>query len=304
MKKLMVVDLMNMAFRAYWGFAKNAYLTNKAGTPTFMCYGVAIALNRLLRDIGPDYVIIATDGGGHTFRHAMYKEYKSNRKESPDDFRSQLPDLFAMLAAYGFKVIKIPGTEADDIIGTIAARVKPEDDVHTFIVSGDKDFMQLVNPHTFLVRQAAEGYETFGPEVVTQKFGVRPDQVVDALAIIGDAIDVVPGVKGIGEKGAAKLIAAFGSLEKIYENLAYITPKMAEKLAKSKDIAFLSKKLVTIDKDVPLDFGLSDCAVPADGLRRQELIDFYTQIGFKSLVQDPDTGNVIPDKFLTTFGDM
>jgi DNA polymerase-1 len=300
----MVIDLMNLAFRSYHGFARQAYLSSQ-GKPTFMCYGTALALNRLLRDYGPDYVIVATDGGGKTFRHEMYAEYKGNRKPPPDDFISQLPDLFDMLNAYGFHVAKVKGVEADDLIGTISTRFA-SDELEVYIVSGDKDFMQLVNKNVSLIRHAAEGYQIEGAESVMAKFGCRPDQVVDALAIIGDAVDAIPGVKGIGEKGAAGLIKAFGSLENIYANLymGLIKPGMVAKLAKSEKEAYLSKKLATIDTKIPLELDLEKCKAPADRFRRPELIEFYTKMGFKSLIQAPEDSNAIPDKFLTTFGEF
>lgn len=314
MKRLMIIDLMNMAFRSYWGYAKKGYLSHN-GKPTFMCYGTAITLNRLLRDYKPDYVVVCADGGGETFRHRMYTEYKSNRKPAPEDFISQLPDLYRMFDAFGIKVVRVPGVEADDLIGTVATTFPSEfremeftrgvdDRLETYIVSGDKDFMQLVKDDVFLVRQAAEGYETFGAEAVALKFGCKPEQVVDALAIIGDAVDMVPGVEGIGEKGAAQLVAAFGSLEKIYENLAFIKPALANKLAKSRDMAFLSKKLVTIDLAAPVSLKITDCAVPTDILRREELVKFYTELSFKSLIMASEIDGQIPDKFLSTFGDL
>jgi len=302
MKKLMVVDLMNLAFRAYYGFAKEAYLSTD-GKPTFMCYGIALGLNRLLRDYQPDYMVIAADGGGKTFRHEMYSDYKSNRKPPPDDFKAQIDGMYEMLAAYGFKVAKVPQVEADDLIGTVATKFA-SDDLQVQIVSGDKDFMQLVNKNVLIVRHAAEGYTLMGADAVFDKFGVRPDQVVDALAIIGDAADVIPGVKGIGEVGAAALLNAFDTLEGVYANLGSIKTGMANKLAKSQDNAFLSKKLAKIDCAVPMDLDLESYRVPVEGLKRPELTEFYTKIGFKSLIQVADVGNEIPDKFLTTFGDL
>lgn len=279
--KLLIVDLLNLAFRTYWGYKKHGALEYE-GKPTFMCYGAALALNKLLWDYQPSHLIIASDGGGKTFRHDLYAGYKSNRNEAPDDFKAQMPELLEMIAAYGFQMIKFPGVEADDVIGTLARRFAgPE--LPVYIVSGDKDFMQLVNDHTFLVRPTSTGFETFNKEIVSSKFGVKPDQVIDALAIIGDASDTVPGVHGIGEKGAANLIRAFGSLENIYSNISTIKPNLADKLAKSRDMAFLSKKLVTIDTEIPILITLSDCAVPVDVTLRPQVFEFYQRLGFKSL---------------------
>lgn len=298
-KKIMIIDLMNLAFRSYWGFAKNGYLTMD-GKPTFLCYGVATAFNFLLREWQPDYVLIAAEGGGQTFRHELFKDYKADRKPPPDDFKSQLPMLWEMIGAYGLKVGKVPGVEADDIIGSAAKQlVAGLEDYQTLIVSGDKDFMQLVDNNTFLIKPSEVGYDKFGAELVAHKFGCRPDQVVDALAIIGDKVDMVPGVAGIGEKGAAALIKSFSNLENIYNNIGNIKPALANKLIKSKEMAFLSKKLVTIDRDVNLGFGLDDCKIDiANALTNENLMSFFKKVGFKSMISETMQESEIPDKFL------
>jgi DNA polymerase-1 len=299
MKKLMVIDTQNLIFRAYYGFSRYAYLSHN-GKPTFMAYGMAMAMNRLIRDYQPDYVIMAREGGGKTARHVAFPTYKSGRKETPDDFKSQIDDVEAMLTAYGIMSIKVPQVEADDIIGTLATRFA-SDDLNVYIVSGDKDFMQMINKNTHIIRHANDGYEIVGAEGVKAKFGCSPDKVVECMAIIGDAADAIPGVKGIGEKGAAGLIELFGTLEGVYENLGSIKPKMAEKLEKSKDMAFLSRELVTITKDIPFELNLEDCAVSEDIFSRPEVISFYESMGFKSLLPNVKEDNKLADEFALSF---
>lgn len=291
--KLFVLDLMNLAYRAYFG---NPGLKTAAGHPTSMCYGVAIGVLKLLKEYKPDYLVFATDAKGKTFRHDMYDGYKAGRQQQPDDFQYQLNDLFRLINAWGFPVIGCPGYEADDVIGTIAKNfagypVQPTQDhplegLEIVIVSGDKDMMQLVGDHVSLLRVTNDGYKTVNGQGVFEKFGCRPDQVVDCLAIIGDTSDAVPGVKGIGEKGAAKLIGTYGSLQGVYDNLQQIPTKIAAKLQLSKDMAFLSKSLVQIVTEVPLDLQLSDCEASRALDYRPELDKVFQELEFYSLL-DP-----------------
>lgn len=272
-----------------------------------MCFGVANAIQKLIVEHQPDYLIVAADQKGRTFRHELYEGYKSNRGEAADDMKVQFHDLWRMIDAYGFKTLRLPATEADDVIGTVVkrfagqiymppievlGRLEPAlwpEPIHCYIVSGDKDYMQLVGPDCSILRpENGGGYTLQGAEAVQTKFGCRPDQVVDCLALIGDAVDTVPGVEGIGPKGAERLIKSFGTLEAVYDNLWNIPTKMAQKLAKSQDMAFLSKKLVTIKTDLPLEFELIDCRVRSDCLRRPELMSFFADHDFNSLLIQSD----------------
>jgi DNA polymerase-1 len=216
-----------------------------------MCFGVVKIINRILQDHNPDYVVVASDPGGKVFRHDMYPLYKSNRSTKPCEFEEQIETVARIISAYGFPLVKVPNFEADDIIGSIAKKFAAPDLMVT-IVSGDKDFMQLINKNVRLLRVTNDGDFFCDEQGVMARFGCTPAQVIDCLAIMGDSSDTVPGVKGIGEKGAAKLIQQFGSLEAIYEHLgtnAYstpITPKMAAKLHADHEMALLSKSLVTI----------------------------------------------------------
>lgn len=249
MKKLIILDLMNLAYRAYYahGGDREDQLKNSKGKLTSICYGVAVAIKGLISDHNPDHIVAAADSKGESFRHKMYPLYKSNRSAPKEDFLSQLPDLYRMIEAFNIPVVRMEATEADDIAGSLVEKFK---DMEILIVSNDKDYMQLVGPNVKLLR--ANSPSPVGEEGVRKKFDCSPNQVVDCLALIGDTADAVPGVHGIGEKGAAKLIKSFGSIEKIYENLGYLTPAISNKLAKGKESAFLSKELVTIKKDLDL----------------------------------------------------
>lgn len=284
MKKLFVIDMMNVAFRAFYGIGAANALSNSKGQLTFLCYGVAVTLNKLLADYKPDYVIVAADTKGHTFRHALFPSYKSGRKPAPNEFGLQYPDMLRMFEAYGITVVRHPATEADDIIGTIAERYASPD-LQVTIVSGDKDYMQLIGPNVKMCKPVnGGGFVILDEQAVYDKFACTPDKVIDALAIIGDASDAIPGVKGIGEVGAARLIKAFGSLEGVYENLAKTTPAIQQKLVASRDIAFLSKTLVTIVRDIPVEIDLESCAVTEEIHNRPELLAFYSEMEFASLM--------------------
>lgn len=253
--KFFIIDMMNLAFRSYYGYRE---LATSTGRPTGVCYGFSQAIRRIIEEYKPDYMVVAKEGGGKTFRHELYEGYKSNRSDKPIDLDPQIQDLTRMIEVFGIPMISSKGFEADDIIGTLARRfASPE--CHVYIASGDKDFMQLVGPNISMLRFTNSGPQIVTRDQVIEKFGVEPKQVVDCLALMGDASDMVPGVAGIGEKGAAKLISAHGTLEAVYENLKQLSPKLAQKLVNDKDSAFLSKSLVTIIQDVPLDVSLEDC---------------------------------------------
>lgn len=285
-KKLLVLDFMNIAFRAYYGLGAREKLANSKGKLTYACYGVALAINTLIEQFKPDYLVFAADSKGRTFRHELYEGYKSNRSAAPDEFLAQLPDLKRMIEAYGFKTIRFDATEADDVIGTVATKYASPD-LHVYIVSGDKDFMQLVGDNVSIIRPYKHGgYEVASYDAVFEKFGCRPFRVVDALALIGDAVDMVPGVTGIGEKRAAALIKSYGSLDGIYESLHKLTPKIQKSLVEGKSNAYLSKSLVVIKTDLPVEYTLEDFAVSEYPLQRPDLKAFFAEMEFQSFLME------------------
>ena len=289
-QRLFLVDAMAIAFRAYYAFGVGRPLTTSAGQPVSALFGTALFLQKLLTEQRPDYMVIARDMRQPTFRHEMYPKYKANRTAMPEDLAAQMPHLERLLKAFGCPMLGQPGFEADDLIGTLARRWASPD-LHVYIVSGDKDFMQLIDDHTFLYTpKKGEEATIIGRQGVYNKFSCTPEQVIDCLALIGDASDNVPGVPGIGDKGASKLIAEYGSLDKILDNIPLINnKKMREALLNGRDLAYLSKKLVTIRTDVEIPLELADAACdPFTAVTRQELRDLYEELEFTGLSKKID----------------
>ena len=283
-KKLFIIDAMAMAFRNFHAFSQRQ-LATAAGQPTSAVYGSAQFMLKLIEDEKPDYVIVATDSKEKTFRHEMYDKYKANRKDMPEDLAKQLPIFFELFAAMGIPVLRQPGMEADDLIGSLVKKfARP--DLHCYIVSGDKDFMQLVNPYVSLYSpKKSEAAQIVSDQGVFDKFGCRPDQVIDMLAIIGDASDNVPGVHGIGDKGAAKLIHEFHTLDGIYNNIESIANvRLKTALLGAKDMAYLSQKLVTIKTDIHLEVDLDEMRVdPKHATANNQLLALFTSLEFRGL---------------------
>ena len=258
-KRLFIIDGYATLYRAHYALIRNP-LTTTAGIPTSAVFGFANQVFQLLEEENPDYIVAAFDSKGKNFRHELYTDYKANRSAMPDEIQTQLPYLWELLDGMNIPVLRIEGVEADDIIGTVA-KMCEKDDLQCNIVSGDKDFMQLINDKTLLYAPQARRREkeVFNAQKVSEKWGVGPEHIIDLLGLMGDSSDNVPGVEGVGPVTAKKLIQKFGSMEKIYENIDQIeNEKMREKLLNNKDNAFLSKQLVTILTDVTVDASLSD----------------------------------------------
>ena len=258
-KRLFIIDGYATLYRAHYALIRNP-LTTTAGMPTSAVFGFANQVFQLLEEENPDYIVAAFDPKGKNFRHELYTDYKANRSAMPDEIQTQLPYLWELLDGMNIPVLRIEGVEADDVIGTIA-KMCEKDDLQCNIVSGDKDFMQLINDKTLLYAPQARRREKeiFNAQKVSEKWGVGPEHIIDLLGLMGDSSDNVPGVEGVGPVTAKKLIQKFGSMENIYENIDQIeNEKLKEKLLNSKESAFLSKKLVTILTDVKVDASLSD----------------------------------------------
>lgn len=289
-KRLFVVDAMALAFRSYHAFGARP-LTTSSGIPTSAVYGTAVFLMKLIDEERPDYLVIATDSKEKTFRHDMYPLYKANRTEMPEDLARQLPYLFQLFEALNCRLLKRPGVEADDLIGSLVKQYASPA-LTCYIVSGDKDFMQLINHHVYLYSpKKAEPAQVIGIEGVQEKFSCDPEHVIDALAMIGDTADNVPGVHGIGDKGAAKLIAAFGSLEGVYEHLDKVkNEKQRESLRSSRDMAFLSRELLRIKTDIELDHALEEMKFnPRESIANEKLLELFDQLEFRTLSQRVST---------------
>lgn len=279
-----LVDGSGLVYRAHFAFLRAPLLTT-AGEPTSAVYGFLNALLVLLRDESPDALIVAFDVKGKTFRHELYAGYKANRPPQPPELRTQMPRVKELLDAMRIARVEQEGMEADDLIGSLAAAVAGAGR-EAVIVSADKDFMQLIGPgvRQWIPPKLQEAGKWVGPEEVVEKWGVRPDQMVDLLALMGDASDNVPGVAGVGEKTAARLLAEHGSLEAIYEGLASIPQKgLREKLAAGRDDAFLSRDLVRIRTDlaVPLP---PEAALPPRLESRPELVRILRVLEFQRVL--------------------
>jgi DNA polymerase I len=250
---LFLIDGMAIAYRSYFAFIQRP-LINSKGENTSAIYGFVTFLNKILDDECPDHIAVVFDTAAPTFRHTAYPPYKATRDKMPDDMSSQIDTLKAVVRAYNVPVIELDGYEADDVIGTLARRAEREN-IPTYLVTSDKDFMQLVSEVIKIYRPGRQGneVEVLGIDKVKEKFGVSPDKVIDVLGLIGDSSDNVPGVKGIGEKTAIPLIQQFGTLEQLLEKLESIPQKgVRERLKNDAKNALLSKQLVTIDTNVPL----------------------------------------------------
>ena len=283
MRTLYLIDAMALAFRVFYALGRSKPLTTSDGTKVSVPYSSAVFVQKLITEFNPDYLALVSDSEEKTFRHDIYTDYKANRGDMPDELAEQLPLFFELFDCFGIKVIKKPGYEADDIIGTLAKHASTAQ-LHTYIVSNDKDFMQLIDDNVAMLNK---DYQVLREEAVQAKFQCRPQQVIDCLALIGDSSDNVPGVQGIGAKGAAKLIAQFGSLSNIYRRLDEVKPDgMRQKLITGKENAELSRRLVTIDTDVQLSVQVNELTYDADIFNNQRLYDFYHQLEFKRLLSN------------------
>jgi DNA polymerase-1 len=284
-RRLVVIDGANAIYRAFFAIPS---LRAPDGTPTNAALGFATMLAKVLRDEAPDLIAIAFDPRGGSFRNRIYPDYKAGRDAQPEDLSAQLPLVRELIDAFSIPLLEVPDYEADDVIGTLVARAP--DDVAVTILSTDKDLMQLVSDRVTLVDGIKE--RRFRPADVEERFGVPPEKMLDLRALVGDPSDNIPGVKGIGAKGAAKLIREWGSLEELLDHASEVTAKRArEALVEQSEQARLSKELATLRCDVELPCELEDLACrPPDTAR---LRGIYQRMGFTRLLAalDQQTGS-------------
>ncbi len=253
-KKLFLLDAYALIFRAYYAFIKNPRITSK-GLNTSAIFGFLLTLEEVLLKQKPTHIAVVFDTSAPTFRHEMYKEYKANRDETPEDIRAAVPYIKRLIEAYRIPVIACPGFEADDVIGTLAKKASQKGFV-TYMMTPDKDFAQLVEENIFMFKPSRSGNEsvTWGPEDIKREFGVaRPEQVIDILGLTGDTSDNVPGAPGIGPKTATKLIEEFGSIEGVLNNSDKLKGRIKEIIENNREMIELSKKLVTIEQEAPVE---------------------------------------------------
>jgi len=281
-RKLYLIDGYSNLFRAFYAIRN---LSNSKGLPTNAVYGFVTMLRKLLRDEKAELVGVAMDVSGDTVRSERYEDYKANRKPMPEDLRPQLPWLRRALDALKIPVLELERYEADDVLGTLARRAA-DAGFDVVLVSADKDLMQLVGEHVSLLHTGRD--RLYDAAAVAEDFGVPPEQVADVLALMGDSVDNVPGVPGIGQKGAVQLIGEFGSLEELLQRAAEIQRKSyREGLQEHRDQALLSKELVTIHTDLPLAFDAASFELEqADATA---LRDLYRELEFTSLLEELGT---------------
>ncbi|HEU4427851.1 MAG TPA: 5'-3' exonuclease H3TH domain-containing protein, partial [Myxococcota bacterium] len=278
MPRLVVIDVANALYRAFFALPP---LRNASGTPTGAVFGFANMLRKLIREEKPDAIAVAMDPPGGGFRRELFSGYKATRDAQPEDLSTQLPLARELIDAWRLPVLEVPGFEADDVIATLATQAPPGWEV--VIVSSDKDLMQLVGGRVVLLDGVKE--KRIGPAEVAERFGVPPERLLDVRALVGDSSDNIPGVKGIGEKGAAALINEFGTLENLLANAGAVKAKRArEALLEQADAARLSKQLATLRTDVPLPAGI-DALAPHDP-DRAALREIYRRLGFTRLAED------------------
>ncbi len=290
MKKLFLIDAYALIFRSYYAFI-NRPMRNAEGLNTSAVFGFVKFLNELIRREQPHYLGVAFDPKGGNFRHDLYPAYKANREATPEDITASVPYIKEVLEAMRIPVIEVPGYEADDVIGTLSRKAS-EEGYEVFMVTPDKDFGQLIRPtvHIYKQRKGSEGIEVIGCEQLHEHYGIDdPRQVIDILALWGDAADNIPGVPGIGEKSATKLVCAFGSVENLLANLDQLKGKQRENIERSADQIRLAKQLATIELNVPVEFVPEQLQMETPDLDR--LAAVYRELGFRSMLAELQGGH-------------
>ena len=281
--KILLIDGHSILNRAFYGLPD---LTNADGRHTGAVYGFLNILFRILEEEKPQYLTVAFDLHEPTFRHKMFEAYKGTRKPMPEELREQVPLIREMLAAMGIKIVSKAGYEADDLLGTLAVRSEKEG-MDVTILSGDRDLLQLATEKVMIrlpkTSRGKSTIENFHAEEVIEKYQVTPPQIIELKALMGDSADNIPGIPGVGEKTATKLIVEFGSIENAHAHLEEIKPNKArESLREHYDMAELSKKLATINTDSPLEYDYEEARIK--NLYTAEAYQLCKELEFKNLL--------------------
>ena len=284
MKKVILVDGNNLLFRSYYATAYSGnFMKNSKGFPTTAIYGFVNMINKIINDEKPEYMLVAFDKG-KTFRHDKYEDYKAGRIAMPEELKVQFPVAKKVLENLGIKWFEIDNYEADDIVGTLAKQIDEKDGYEGLIVSSDKDLLQLISDKVIVKHLKSKDYILMNKNTFFEIYGLSPEKMIDVKALEGDPSDNIPGVKGIGEKTALKLLQDYGSVEGVYENIDCIKGSVKDKLINDKEKAFESKDLVTIYKEVPLGFELEDTKIVNGNL--EELKKTYEDLEFYSFLKN------------------
>ena len=303
MKKLILVDGNNLMFRSYYATLYSGRLMkNSKGVVTNALYGFTTMINKIVEEEKPEYMAVAFDIGKN-FRHDMYEDYKAGRKETPDDLKNQMPIARKILDGMGIKYYEVENYEADDIIGTITLMTEKDPEFDSTIVSSDKDLLQLISHETDVKLLKQKGHVRMNEETFREEYGLDPIKIIDLKALSGDASDNIPGVKGIGEKTALKLLREHGSLEQIYANIENIKGAVKQRLIDGRKDAFFSKEMCTIFREVPLgdDVKLEDMKYLGENELLEEL---YKELEFYSLMKNIKTTKIELDEEYEVLDDI
>ena len=289
MKKVVLVDGNNLMFRSYYATAySGSIMRNSKGFPTNALYGFTSMINKIVEEEKPEYMVVAFDIGKN-FRKEKYDFYKEGRHETPDDLRLQMPMARELLTAMGITFQELAPYEADDIIGTIASHAEKDQDYYSLIVSSDKDLLQLISFETEVKLLKQTGFIRFNENTFKEEYGINPINIIDLKALMGDSSDNIPGVKGIGEKTALKLLQEYHTLDGIYENIDKIKGKVQEKLIAGKSDAYMSYEIATIYKEVPIDVNFENFKYMGPNV--ESLRTIYEELEFYSYLK-----NMAPSK--------
>lgn len=281
-KTLFLLDAYALIFRSYYAFIKNPRITSK-GLNTSAIFGFLLTLEEVLQKQNPSHIAVVFDTPAPTFRHEMYKEYKATRDATPEDIKIAVPYIKRLLEAYKIPVIEYPGFEADDVIGTLAKKAEGKG-FKTFMMTPDKDFAQLVSDRIFMYKPSRSGNESviWGRDDIKREFSVQnPEQVIDILALMGDASDNIPGAPGVGPKTAMKLISEYGSIEELFRNSTAIKGKLREIIENNREQIEMSKKLATIEQNVPVDLNEED--LEKETPDNKKLKDLFDELEFRTV---------------------
>ena len=294
MDKLILIDGNSLAFRAFYGLP---LLSNQSGLHTNAIFGFQKILDKIIREEDPTHFLIAFDAGKQTFRHEKYGEYKGGRQKTPPELGEQFAPIRKLIDAYGIKRYEVENYEADDIIGSLS-KLADENGMETIIITGDRDLTQLASDHVtiYFTKKGVTQIDKYTPEFIEEEYGLRPEQIIDMKGLWGDTSDNIPGVPGIGEKTAIKLLKKYDSVEGVYENIEELKGKQRENLENFKDDALMSKELATIYRDMTFDFNLDDLKLPPEDLDAK--IKVFKEFEFNSLLENL---NEAPVNDATTF---
>jgi DNA polymerase I len=284
-QKLFLLDAYALIYRSYFAFIRNPRFNSK-GVNTSAMLGVTNSIVQVLEKEKPDYIGVVFDVSSPTFRHEIFTEYKANREEMPEDLRKSIPYIRKIIEAFNIPIIELAGFEADDVIGTLAKEAEKQG-FTTYMMTPDKDYAQLVSDHIFMYKpgKAGDDAEVWGIKEVQENFGIQnaADQVIDILGLMGDSADNIPGCPGIGPKTAEKLIADFGSIDGIYQNIDKLKGKQKDNLLEFEKQVRLSRYLATIIQNVPIEFNTKN--LTRDPLNKEALISLFEELEFRTLIQ-------------------